>query len=58
MFYTVVGSGVTVVDPSDIEYSSMAEARRGETLTLLNLQVHILASGARYDISNRIAHID
>ncbi len=57
--FTVVGSGaITVVDPSDIEYSSMAEARRGAALTLLNLKVHILASGARYEISNRVAHID
>lgn len=57
--FTVVGSGaVTVIDPSNIEYSSMAEARRGDALTLLNLKVHILASGARYEISNRIAHID
>lgn len=57
--FTVVGSGaVTVIDPSDIEYSSMAEARRGDALTLLNLKVHILASGARYEISSRTAHID
>ena len=57
--FTVIGSGaITVVDPSNIEYSSMAEARRGEALTLLNLKVHILASGARYDISNRVAQID
>lgn len=57
--FSVVGSGaITVVDPSDIEYSSMAEARRGEALTLLNLKVHILAAGSHYDISNRVAHID
>lgn len=57
--FSVVGSGaITVVDPSDIEYSSMAEARSGEALTLLNLKVHILAAGSHYDISNRIPHID
>ncbi|GAA0855055.1 cyanophycinase [Aliiglaciecola litoralis] len=54
--FTVVGSGaITVVDPSDIEYSSMAEARRGDALTLLNLKVHILAAGSRYNIGNRQA---
>ncbi|NDW23171.1 cyanophycinase [Alteromonas hispanica] len=54
--FTVVGSGaVTVVDPSNIEYSSMAEARTGDALTLLNLKVHILASGARYNITDRKA---
>lgn len=54
--FTVVGSGaVIVVDPSDIEYSSMADARRGEALTLLNLKIHILAAGSRYNISDRKA---
>jgi cyanophycinase len=56
--FTVVGSGaITVVDPSNIEYSSMAEARSGDALTLLNLKVHILAAGGRYDISNREAFV-
>jgi cyanophycinase len=56
--FTVVGSGaITVVDPSDIEYSSMAEARTGDALTLLNLKVHILASGGRFDISERKAYV-
>ncbi|WP_420935635.1 cyanophycinase [Alteromonas sp. A081] len=56
--FTVVGSGaITVVDPSNIEYSSMAEARTGDALTLLNLKVHILASGARYNITDRKASI-
>lgn len=56
--FEVVGSGsITVVDPTDIEYSSMADASRGEALTLLNLKVHILAAGSRYDISNKMAYI-
>lgn len=56
--FTVVGSGaITLVDPSDIEHSSMAEARSGDALTLLNLKVHILASGARYDIAERKAYV-
>ncbi|NND82438.1 MAG: cyanophycinase [Gammaproteobacteria bacterium] len=56
--FTVVGSGsVTVVDASDIEYSSMAEAGSGEALTLLNLKMHILAAGSRYDIDSRQPHI-
>lgn len=50
----VAGSGgVTVVDPSDIEYSSIAEARRGEVVTLTNVRIHILAPGARYDLKSR-----
>ena len=56
--FTVVGSGaITVIDPSEIEYSSMAEARPGDALTLLNLKIHILAAGSRYDISERQAYI-
>jgi cyanophycinase len=54
--FTVVGSGaITVIDPSDIEHSSMAEARSGDALTLLNLKVHILANGSRYNINDRQA---
>ncbi|MFT4937330.1 MAG: cyanophycinase [Paraglaciecola sp.] len=54
--FTVVGSGaITVIDPADIEHSSMADAGRGEALTLLNLKVHILAAGSRYSISDRQA---
>ncbi|NCP63710.1 MAG: cyanophycinase [Paraglaciecola sp.] len=56
--FTVVGSGaITVIDPSNIEYSSMAEANSGDALTLLNLKMHILASGSRYDLNARQAFI-
>ncbi|MFT5574316.1 MAG: cyanophycinase [Cryomorphaceae bacterium] len=57
--FTVVGSGaITVIDPSDIEYSSMADARAGEALTLLDLRMHILAAGSRYDINQRKAYTE
>jgi len=50
----VAGSGgVTIVDPSDIEFSSIAEIRRGEVVTLTNVRLHILAPGARYDLKSR-----
>ena len=56
--FTVVGSGaITIVDPSEIEYSSMAEANTGDALTMLNLKVHILAADSRYDIGERQAFI-
>jgi cyanophycinase len=55
---TVVGSGaITVIDPSNIEYSSMSEAGSGDALTLLNLKMHILAAGSRYDLSSKQAFI-
>ena len=52
----VVGNGsITVIDPSGLEYSSMAEASEGESLTLLGIKMHILSEGAIYNISNREA---
>ncbi len=52
----VVGSGtITVIDPSDLEYSSMAEAQEGESITLIGLKLHLLSSGAKYDLSSRQA---
>jgi len=57
--FTVVGSGaITVIDPTNIEYSSMAEAKAGEALTLLDLKMHILAAGSRFDIDERQAYIE
>lgn len=56
--FTVVGSGaITLIDPSDIQHSSMAEARAGDAITLLNVKLHILAAGARYDISEHKAYV-
>ena len=56
--FTVVGSGaITVIDAADIDYSSMADAKPGATLTLLNLKLHILAAGSRYDINSRQAYV-
>ena len=50
----VVGSGgVTIVDPSDIEYSSISEIRNGDVVTLTNVRLHILAAGDRFDIHSR-----
>ena len=54
--FEVVGSGaVTVVDPSDLAYSSMGTAGRGEAVTLIGLNLHILTDGDRYDATSRIA---
>lgn len=56
--FTVVGSGsITVIDPSEVQYSSMAEAASGEALTLLNIKMHFLGAGSRYDIDKRVAHM-
>lgn len=52
----VVGSGgLTVVDPSELEHSSMADARRGEAVCLIGVKLHILLNGSRFDLVERIA---
>lgn len=52
----VVGKGnITVVDPSELQYSSMAEAQAGEAITLIGLKLHMLSSGAKYSLSTRQA---
>jgi cyanophycinase len=52
----VVGSGtVTVVDASGLTYSSMWDAREGEALSLLGLQMDVMGEGCRYDLTGRHA---
>lgn len=54
--FEVVGSGtVTVVDASGLTHSSMWEARPGQALSLLGLQVHVMGEGCRYDMNTRHA---
>jgi cyanophycinase len=53
----VVGSGgITVIDPTRLSYSSMDRARRGEPVSLIDVTLHILVSGGRFDIESRKAH--
>jgi cyanophycinase len=52
----VVGSGgITVIDPTDLSYSSMDRARRGEPVSLIGVKLHILVSGGHFDIASRRA---
>ena len=52
----VVGSGaLTIVDPTDMEHSSMDSAARHEPVCILGLRVHILVDGATYDLRTRKA---
>jgi len=54
--FEVVGSGgITVVDPTNLKYSSMDEARRGEPVSLIGVQLHILIAGGRFEIEARKA---
>jgi cyanophycinase len=52
----VVGSGgITVIDPTELSYSSMDQARRGEPVSLIGVKLHILISGGRFDAVTREA---
>jgi cyanophycinase len=53
---TVSGSGgVTVVDPSGVEYSSMDTAVSKEPVSVIGLAVHVLIDGGSYDLVTREA---
>ncbi len=52
----VAGSGaLTVVDPSEIEYSSMSSAKQHDPICVLNVRLHVLTEGAAYSIRERRA---
>ncbi|MBN8482089.1 MAG: cyanophycinase, partial [Xanthomonadales bacterium] len=50
----VVGSGgVTVIDPSEMADSNVAEVDPGAPIRITNLRLHSLTGGARYDLDFR-----
>ena len=52
----VAGSGgVTIVDASDVSYSSVAEAVEGQAVCVLGLRLHILVAGATFNLHTRQA---
>ena len=52
----VAGSGaVTVVDPGDVEFSSMDVAKAGEPVTILGVRLHVLGPGGSFDLETRRA---
>jgi len=52
----VVGSGgITIIDPTHLSYSSMDRAQRGEPVSLIDVKLHILIAGGRFDIASREA---
>ena len=52
----VVGSGaLTIVDPSGIEFSSMARVRKNDPVCLIGLRLHILDHGATFNLHTRVA---
>ena len=52
----VVGSGgITIIDPTNLSYSSMDRAQRGEPVSLIDVKLHILIAGGRFEIVSRKA---
>lgn len=48
----VLGSGgLTVIDPTHLQYSSMADVAKGKPVCLIGIKLHILLSGGRYNLS-------
>ncbi len=53
----VIGGGtMTVVDPSEIEFSSLPEAAPGDPIGLVGVRLHFLLPGWRFDLQERKAH--
>ena len=52
--FDVEGSGsVTIIDPEHLSYSSMDRAKKNESLSLLDMKLHILSRGCKFDIHER-----
>jgi cyanophycinase len=52
----VVGSGaLTIVDPSGLEFSSMARVRKNDPVCLIGLRLHILDQGSTFHLHTREA---
>jgi cyanophycinase len=52
----VVGSGaLTIVDPSELEFSSMAKVRKNDPVCLIGLRLHILNQGSTFNLHTRVA---
>jgi cyanophycinase len=47
--------GVTVVDPSEVNFSSIASADEGQPVCMLGLRLHVLVAGATYDLHTHSA---
>ncbi len=52
----IAGSGaITIVDPKDVEYSSMDSANRSDPVSIIGVRLHILVEGGHYNLQTREA---
>ena len=55
----VLGHGtVTFIDPTDLRHSSMSYVGKAESVSLIGLKLHVLASGARFNLETREASLE
>ena len=53
----VVGTGaITVVDPAEVEFSSMDQAEKNDPVCLIGVRLHVLVRGATFDLHARKAY--
>jgi cyanophycinase len=50
-----VSGGVTVVDGSDVTYSSIDKVQDGQAVCMLGMRVHLLVAGATYNLNTHLA---
>jgi cyanophycinase len=53
----VLGTGaITVVDPADVEFSSMDQLEKDDPVCLIGIRLHVLVRGATFDLHLRKAY--
>ena len=51
-----MGAGaLTIVDASELDHSSIAEAKEGNPVCLTNIRLHVLTAGGTFDLETRKA---
>jgi cyanophycinase len=54
-FEVIGGGALTIVDPSGLEFSSMAQVRKNDAVCLIGLKLHILDQGSTFNLHTRVA---
>lgn len=54
--FDVIGTGVvTVIDPANVQYTSVAEAKPGDAITIVGATIHLLGAGSTFNLRTRQA---
>lgn len=52
----IAGSGaITIVDPSEVDYTSMDSANRSDPVSIIGVRLHILVDGGHFNLRTRMA---